>query len=83
MSINSKAYIVGAFEHPTRHAPDISLAQLHAEVAFGALRDAGLHQNDVDGYFCDSDAPGMGGTDSGGASGDSSGTSTMPLAMWL
>ena len=62
MSIKGKACIVGAFEHPTRHAPDISLAQLHAEVAFGALRDAGLHQNDVDGYLCDSDAPGMGGT---------------------
>ncbi len=62
MSIKRKACIVGAYEHPTRHAPDISLAQLHADVALGALRDAGLHKNDVDGYFCDSDAPGMGGT---------------------
>jgi len=62
VSIKGKACIVGAYEHPTRHAPNISLAQLHADVAFGALRDAGLHKNDVDGYFCDSDAPGMGGT---------------------
>ncbi|MGB3289323.1 MAG: thiolase domain-containing protein [Burkholderiaceae bacterium] len=62
MSINGKAYIVGAFEHPTRHAPDKSLAQLHAEIAMGALEDAGLTRDDVDGYFCSGDAPGMGPT---------------------
>jgi acetyl-CoA C-acetyltransferase len=55
------AYIVGAFEHPTRKAEDKSVAQLHAEVAFGALQDAGLSHDDVDGYFCAGDAPGMGG----------------------
>ena len=33
MSLKGKAYIVGAYEHPTRKAPDKSLAQLHAEVA--------------------------------------------------
>ena len=32
MSPRSSAYIVGAFEHPTRKAPDKSVAQLHAEV---------------------------------------------------
>lgn len=51
-------YIVGAFEHPTRLAPDMSAAQLHAEAAAGALRDAGLTKEDVDGYFCSGDAPG-------------------------
>jgi acetyl-CoA C-acetyltransferase len=56
----SKAYIVGAFEHPTRKAPDKSTAQLHAESARGALADAGLTKDDVDGYFCAGDAPGMG-----------------------
>jgi acetyl-CoA C-acetyltransferase len=60
MSISGKAYIVGAFEHPTRKAPDKSVAQLHAEVANGALEDAGLTKNDIDGYFCAGDAPGMG-----------------------
>ncbi|SHH51267.1 hypothetical protein SAMN04488135_103409 [Pollutimonas bauzanensis] len=60
MTINGKAYIVGAYEHPTRHAPDASTAQLHAEVALGALQDAGLERRDVDGYFCSGDAPGMG-----------------------
>ena len=60
MSIRGKAYIVGAFEHPTRLAPDKSIAQLHAEVARGALEDAGLTKADVDGYFCAGDAPGMG-----------------------
>ena len=42
MTIKGKAYIAGAFEHPTRHAPDKTVAQLHAEVALGALADAGL-----------------------------------------
>ena len=60
MSINGRAYIAGAYEHPTRKAPDKSVAQLHAEVARGALADAGLSKDDVDGYFCAGDAPGMG-----------------------
>ena len=60
MSINGKAYIAGAFEHPTRNAVDKSLAQLHAECAKGALADAGLTKDDVDGYFCAGDAPGLG-----------------------
>jgi acetyl-CoA C-acetyltransferase len=61
MSINGKAYIGGIYEHPTRNAVDKSLPQLHAEVAKGALEDAGLGHNDVDGYFCAGDAPGLGG----------------------
>jgi acetyl-CoA C-acetyltransferase len=60
MSIKGKAYIMGAFEHPTRLAPDKSTAQLHAECAKGALADAGLTKDDIDGYFCAGDAPGMG-----------------------
>jgi len=60
VSIRGKACIVGAYEHPTRKAPDKSLARLHAEVAAGALADAGLAKDDVDGYFCAGDAPGMG-----------------------
>ncbi|TDH61048.1 thiolase domain-containing protein [Dankookia rubra] len=60
MSIKGKAYIAGAFEHPTRLAKDKSVAQLHAESALGALRDAGLTRSDVDGYFCAGDAPGLG-----------------------
>ena len=84
MSIRGKAYIAGSFEHPTRKATYKSVAQLHAEVAKGALEDAGLTKNDVDGYFCAGDAPGLGpismvdylnlkvrhvdGTDTGGSS---------------
>jgi acetyl-CoA C-acetyltransferase len=60
MTIKNQAYIVGAFEHPTRKAADKSVAQLHAEVAIGALADAGLTKSDVDGYFCAGDAPGTG-----------------------
>ena len=37
MSIKNKACLVGAYEHPTRKAEDKSVAQLHAEVAKGAL----------------------------------------------
>jgi len=60
MTIKGKAYIAGAFEHPTRLAKDKSVAQLHAEAAVGALADAGLSKDDVDGYFCAGDAPGLG-----------------------
>ena len=60
MSIDGQAYIAGIYEHPTRKADDKSLAQLHAEVAQGALDDAGLTKADVDGYFCGGDAPGLG-----------------------
>src|SRR6185369_7997370 len=61
MSIKGKAYIMGAFEHPTRDAPDKTTPQLHAECAIGALADAGLSKDDIDGYFCAGDAPGFGG----------------------
>ena len=60
MSLKGAAYIAGAYEHPTRKAPDKSVALLHAECAIGALADAGLTKSDVDGYFCAGDAPGMG-----------------------
>ena len=60
MTIKNRAFIMGAYEHPTRKAPDKSTAQLHAECARGALADAGLTKDDIDGYFCAGDAPGMG-----------------------
>jgi acetyl-CoA C-acetyltransferase len=60
VSIRGKAFIAGAYEHPLREIPDRSLAKIHAEVAIGALEDAGLTLDDVDGYFCAGDAPGFG-----------------------
>ncbi|HEV2530217.1 thiolase domain-containing protein [Phenylobacterium sp.] len=60
MSIKGKAYIMGAYEHPLRDAPDTSTPQLHMECALGALADAGLSKDQVDGYFCAGDAPGFG-----------------------
>jgi len=54
------AYIVGAYEHPTRKADGLSVLRLHADVAIGALTDAGLSLRDVDAYFCAGDAPGLG-----------------------
>jgi acetyl-CoA C-acetyltransferase len=60
LTVRGKAHIVGAYEHPQRVIPDKSVAQVHAEVAIGALADAGLSMSDVDGYFCGADAPGFG-----------------------
>lgn len=60
MSIRGKAFIAGVFEHPRREIPDLSIPQIHAEVAAGALADAGLGFADVDAYFCAGDAPGFG-----------------------
>ncbi len=60
MSQRGSAYIAGVYEHPRREIPDLSVAQIHAEVAAGALADAGLEFQDVDAYFCAGDAPGFG-----------------------
>jgi acetyl-CoA C-acetyltransferase len=60
LSIRGAACIAGAYEHPLRKAPDTSLADLHAQVATGALADAGLGLGDVDGLFVSGDAPGIG-----------------------
>src|ERR1700744_2740022 len=59
MSRGPAAVIAGAYEHPRREIPDRSVAQIHAEVALGALADAGLGLSDVDAYFCDSSDPGL------------------------
>ena len=58
--MSDSSFIVGIYEHPTRLATNTSVAQLHAEVAIGALKDAGLSKDDIDGYFCAGDAPGIG-----------------------
>ncbi|MDO9527441.1 MAG: thiolase domain-containing protein, partial [Gemmobacter sp.] len=58
--MTAAAYIVGAYEHPTRLATDKTIAQLHAESAKGALDDAGLTYADVDGFICGNDMPGIG-----------------------
>jgi acetyl-CoA C-acetyltransferase len=60
VSLRGSAFIAGAYEHPGRELPDTSLAQVHAEVAVGALADAGLTLADVDAYYCAGDAPGFG-----------------------
>ncbi len=60
MSVRKKAWIAGAYEHPGRELPGRSLAQIHAEVAEGALADAGLGFDDVDAYYSAGDAPGFG-----------------------
>lgn len=49
MSLSGRAAIAGAFEHPTRWAPEKSELQIMAESARGALADCGLGLADVDG----------------------------------
>jgi acetyl-CoA C-acetyltransferase len=60
VSLRGAAFIAGAYEHPRRDIPDRTVPQIHAEVAHGALADAGLTLADVDAYFCAGDAPGFG-----------------------
>jgi acetyl-CoA C-acetyltransferase len=60
VGIRGHAHIVGVYEHPGRHLPEVTVPQIHAEVARGALADAGLTLADVDGYFAAGDAPGFG-----------------------
>jgi acetyl-CoA C-acetyltransferase len=50
-SLRNAAAIIGAYEHPTRFAPDKSEWQLLAEASKGALDDAGIHPSQVDAFF--------------------------------
>ncbi len=60
VTIRGKALIAGVYEHPGRELPDRTLPQIHADVAAGALADAGLTLADVDAYYSAGDAPGFG-----------------------
>jgi acetyl-CoA C-acetyltransferase len=51
MSLSRKCAVVGAFEHPTRFAPDKTMYQIMAESVRGALEDCGLTIKDVDGLL--------------------------------
>ena len=51
MSLSGKIALAGAYEHPTRWAPDKSEHQIMAECARGALADCGLGLEQVDGLF--------------------------------
>ncbi len=51
MSLSGQVAIAGAYEHPTRWAPDKTEPQIMVESARGALEDAGLRLEDVDGLF--------------------------------
>lgn len=54
------AHIVGAYEHPERRIVGRTIPEVIADVAYGALADAGLGVADVDGFFCSSETPGLG-----------------------
>lgn len=57
MSMKNVAAIIGAYEHPTRLAPDKSEWLLAAEAARGALDDAGLKPSDIDAFFTSATSP--------------------------
>ncbi|HIF99123.1 MAG TPA: hypothetical protein EYQ54_19245 [Myxococcales bacterium] len=59
MTISGKIALAGAYEHPTRWAPDKSESLIMAECARGALEDAGLELSDVDGLFAASMSMGI------------------------
>lgn len=59
MSFRGKIAIAGAYEHPTRWAPEKTELGIIAECARGALADAGLALSDVDALF--SASMGLGG----------------------
>lgn len=60
VNLSRAAAIVGAYEHPTRYAPDKSELLLHLESALGALEDAGLERSDVDAYMTSGSGPSSG-----------------------
>ncbi len=51
MSLLGQVAIAGVYEHPTRWAPEKTETRIMAESARGALQDAGLALDDVDGLF--------------------------------
>jgi acetyl-CoA C-acetyltransferase len=55
--LSNVAAIVGAYEHPTRFAPDKSEWQLMGEAARGAIEDAGLTPAHIDAFFIPATAP--------------------------
>ncbi len=61
MGVRGAASIAGVYEHPGRTLGEHTVPMIHAEVAAGALADAGLGSDDVDAYYCAGDAVGFGG----------------------
>ena len=53
------ALIAGAFEHPGRRLPDTPVGQIYADVAHGALADAGIPPDAVDALYCDATLGGL------------------------
>ncbi len=58
--------IVGAYEHPARELPGYTVPRVLYEVTLGALADAGISSEEIDGFFCDSSVPGFGPLDMAG-----------------
>jgi acetyl-CoA C-acetyltransferase len=61
MNPSGKVAIVGAYESPRRKADGVHPFQIHAEVARGALDDAGVTLDEIDGYCTAAGEAGEGG----------------------
>ena len=48
---SGRARIAGAFEHPGRKLPGYTVERLYLEIMAGALADAGLGVDDIDGLI--------------------------------
>lgn len=57
--MSGRAMIAGAYEHPERKLPDTSVGRIFADVAHGALADAGLDSSAVDSLYCDATLGGL------------------------
>ena len=61
MTIKGKAYVAGVYEHPTRKADDpVAGAAARRGPRRARWRTQASRKDDVDGYFCAGDAPGLG-----------------------
>lgn len=47
----ASAAIIGAYEHPLRRIPDGTTADVIADVSIGAMADAGVGPDEIDGFF--------------------------------
>jgi acetyl-CoA C-acetyltransferase len=57
--IRGRAMIAGAYEHPERKLPGVAIGQIYADVAHGALADAGIDASAVDALYCDANIGGL------------------------
>jgi len=51
VNTEASAAVIGAYEHPARKIPDGTVADVISDVAFGAMKDAGVSPGEIDGFL--------------------------------